>query len=310
MRSSDIGLSVMIFIVFAGLLAYAYASQGMENIKKNWPKYRCNPGVMPFAGVFGYDASENFSSCIGQIQQDMMGFLTMPMSFNLSMLGDLGGSITNSLGSIRGVISNIRSQITAIIGKVMAVFLNLMIQIQQILILVKDIIGKFVGVLAAVMHLLSTFVTLGDAIWKGTPGKIARAMCFHPKTVVQLESGEDKPMCDVYVGEVLKGGSRVCATMRISNLDEKGEPIECLYELQGGVGASKIKVSGSHLAYCKDSNKFKAVRHFSEADGVRVRDDVCTEFSCLITSNHLIPIGRWLFHDWEDNVGSKSKSPG
>ena len=27
------------------------------------------------------------------------------------------------------------------------------------------------------------------------------------------------------------------------------------------------------------------------------------EFSCLITSDHSIPIGEWLFHDWEDNSG-------
>ena len=26
----------------------------------------------------------------------------------------------------------------------------------------------------------------------------------------------------------------------------------------------------------------------------------CKELSCLITSDNTIPIGKWVFHDWED----------
>ena len=37
-------------------------------------------------------------------------------------------------------------------------------------------------------------------------------------------------------------------------------------------------------------------------------DVKCDELSCLITSNHTIPIGQWIFHDWEDNNGSPAKS--
>ena len=30
-------------------------------------------------------------------------------------------------------------------------------------------------------------------------------------------------------------------------------------------------------------------------------------FICLITSDHTIPLGNYIFHDWEDNNGSPSK---
>ena len=308
MKSSDIARALFIFIIFGGLLLYSTLAQGAAQVRKNWPKYRCNPAVMPFAGTFGYDSKQNFADCIGDIQKNMMGFLTMPMSFNLDALGDLGGGLTDAVGSIRGAISNLRSQITAVIGSVMAVFLNLMVQIQQMFILLKDMIGKFVGILATIMHLLSTMVTLGDAIWKGTPGKIARALCFHPDTLVCLSSGEMTKMCEVQAGDVLKGGGRVCATMGISNLDENGRPVECLYNLSGGEDGESVRVSGSHLVYDKRLEKFLPVRHLPVEAGATLSNEVCDTFSCLITSDHLIPIGTWLFHDWEDNVGSKSKS--
>ena len=40
------------------------ASSNVGDIKNNWPQYRCNPLVMPFAGYFGHDPAENFNECI------------------------------------------------------------------------------------------------------------------------------------------------------------------------------------------------------------------------------------------------------
>ena len=39
-------------------------SVGIKNIEDNWPTYRCNPVVMPFAGMFGQNAVTNFTYCI------------------------------------------------------------------------------------------------------------------------------------------------------------------------------------------------------------------------------------------------------
>ena len=36
-------------------------------------------------------------------------------------------------------------------------------------------------------------------------------------------------------------------------------------------------------------------------------DEEFLELACLITEQHTIPIGDYLFHDWEDNNGSASK---
>ena len=70
MKSSDITLSVFIFLVFIAMYFYNILAVGIKNVQDNWPEYRCNPMVMPFAGTFGHDAGQNFTYCIQTMQSD------------------------------------------------------------------------------------------------------------------------------------------------------------------------------------------------------------------------------------------------
>ena len=54
------------------------------------------------------------------------------------------------------------------------------------------------------------------------------------------------------------------------------------------------------LSYAEDKVEDSS---FSELTDIK-----CEKLTCLITSNHTIPIGGRIFHDWEDNNGSPSKS--
>ena len=53
MKGGDIGMTIMIFIIFILLFLFNILSAGINNIKKNWPEYRCNPMMMPFAKELG-----------------------------------------------------------------------------------------------------------------------------------------------------------------------------------------------------------------------------------------------------------------
>ena len=71
-----------------------------------------------------------------------------------------------------------------------------------------------------------------------------------------------------------------------------------------------IEVSGTHLIYKNEIEGFISVKELSD-----ISNELClpvdnspTELSCLITSNHTIPIKGMIFHDWEDNNGSKAKT--
>jgi len=58
-----------------------------------------------------------------------------------------------------------------------------------------------------------------------------------------------------------------------------------------------ILVTGSH--YIKDGNVYKQVKNFSGAEATTQVDPVV---SCIITNDHQVPVGDFIFWDWEDNL--------
>ena len=64
---------VILTVIQIIILIYVFLGGGISEILQNWPKYRCNPMMMPFAALFGYDASENFNYCMKNIFQSNAG---------------------------------------------------------------------------------------------------------------------------------------------------------------------------------------------------------------------------------------------
>jgi hypothetical protein len=115
--------------------------------------------------------------------------------------------------------------------------------------------------------------------------RFRRRRCFSPETEVQLKNGTTRQMKNLELGDVLINGSIVEATMKIKN---QSDPY---YKI------GDIHVTGSH--YVKDGNVYKQVRNFSKAE---LTDKVDSVVCCLVTNNHKIPVGDFMFWDWEDNL--------
>jgi len=241
-----------------------------------------------------------------------MAYLMQPLQYNLSILGETGSKLTSSLNDARAFISNIRSFITNIVQSIFSVFLNILIEFQRITINIKDLFNKLIGIMATLMFTLDGSIMTMNATWSGPPGQLVRALCFHPETILKLKDDSFICMKDIPLNSVLKNGSIVYAVMNISNVDKDGKCIESLYKIKGGENVSvnnknnDILVSGSHLVYDPTSTNFVQVEHLPQAEKTDIE---CKTFTCLITSNHIIPIGKWIFHDWEDNNGSAPKQP-
>jgi hypothetical protein len=119
---------------------------------------------------------------------------------------------------------------------------------------------------------------------KGKRGK--RRRCFSPETLIKLQNGDEVAMKDLKLGDVLVNGSVVKATMKIKNDNDP------YYKLPGS-----IHVTGSH--YIKDGDKYVQVKDFPGAELTTQTDPVV---SCLVTDDHKIPVGDFIFWDWEDNL--------
>ena len=81
MEIYDFFLTILIFILIGVIFLVNILSVGIKKVKENWPLYRCNPVVMPFAGIFDQDVTQNFSYCIQNLQISSMGELLKPLNW-------------------------------------------------------------------------------------------------------------------------------------------------------------------------------------------------------------------------------------
>jgi len=265
----------------------------LDNIKKDWPKYRCNPMFMPLSD----NISEDFTYCVQNMQTNYMGYLLSPLNYITSGLTDLGNELSGNIAGIRTMISTIRNFISEIIQNVFGVFLNLVVSFQKITISIKDLIGKIIGIVVTLMYVLDGSNKTMVSMWAGPMGQMVRNLghCFHPETKVKLANGNIVCMKDVPLGSILMNGSRVKSVMRVDNFAK-----EELYEIKGkGIMGESIYVTGSHYIQ-NPVGKFIQVKE--HPDAIKQNGVFTNEFACLITDDHRICIGGCIFWDWEDYI--------
>jgi len=303
MGSKDFIISIFIILVFTILSMGSVLTGGIEQVKREWPKYKCHPAVMPFANVFGHDTGDNFTACIRTLQSDYMGHLMQPIQYQLSMVSSLTGQLTGSLDVMRGGLSGITGSFGKTMGGVLQMFDGIKIEFVRFSTTLKDTLGKLSGTIITVLHATKGTVYTIKSAWNGGPGKAVRRLCFSPDTMVRLEDGSYRRFDQIKLGDVFDWtGSVVEATVELRNIGVDGLPIETMYRCDGTDGqTTDILVSGSHLMYNPLTEEFATVESMepTRAD-IHKTDETCETLHCLITSNNTIPIGPYIFHDWND----------
>jgi hypothetical protein len=260
-------------------------------IRENWPLYRCNPPYW----VFSENISEDFTYCVQNTQMNMMGYLLQPLNYMVSSLTSIGGQFNESINKIRLMFSSIRGFVSDIIQNVFGVFLNLIVEFQKIIISIKDMVGKMIGIVVTIMYVLDGSIKTMNSAWSGPPGQLVRAIgsCFHPYTEITLSNGQHCKMENAPLGAELQDGGKIFAVLKIDN--PKKEP---LYKIKGK--EQDIYVTGEHFVLDKtNDNKWVQVKDYKYAE---IQPDFIPEyFSCLITTNRRIKIDDEIFWDWEDD---------
>lgn len=285
-------------IAFGIYIAAVFYYSQLAIIKSNWPLYRCNPMYM----VLADNVEENFVYCIQSMQTSFMGYLLQPLTFITGSLTTMMGGFMGDIQNIRAMFNKIRTFFSNIIQSIFGIFLNLIIEFQRITIGIKDLIGKTIGIMVSLMYILDGSIKTMNSTWNGPPGQLVRALgkCFYPYTNIRLKNGEIKYIKDIDLGDILEDGSLVESVMKIDNSIEKIP----LYRIKSNENENEnefnayIYVTGSHLVFDSQQNKFIKVENYHKAEMTTFQIDW---FSCLITNTHNIVIGNEIFWDWEDH---------
>ena len=266
-----------------------YFKSALE-IRKNWPLYRCNPPYW----IFSENVSEDFTYCVQNTQTNMMGYLLQPINYMISSLTSIGGGLNESINNIRVMFSSIRNFVSDIIQNVFGVFLNMIVEFEKIIISIKDMVGKMIGIVVTIMYILDGSIKTMNSAWMGPPGQLVKSIgsCFDPNTILTLADGTQYTMETIPLGAELKGGSKIFAVLKIDNILK-----EPLYKIVSG--NQSIFVTGKHFVFNNTTNKWVQVKDYNKAE---IQNDLIPEyFSCVITTNRHIRIEDELFWDWEDD---------
>jgi hypothetical protein len=163
------GSQIFLFVILSVvvLLVYSYCSVMLkvQPIKDDWANQRCNPKVIPFAGFINKPpgksvidfTQENFTQCVQGILKSITGYAVQPITYTTNVLQNMYLVIANDIQGVRNMINNVRNSMQTISSEIMSRILNTTIPLQQIIIGMKDAMGKIQGVLTA-----GLFTSLGS----------------------------------------------------------------------------------------------------------------------------------------------------
>ena len=163
----DILKVCLVIFLFMSAVTYFQIQNKLQEVKRDWPEYRCRPDVMPFAGWInapeGVDpldyTKQNFMECSATSTK---GVFDKPMT----MVYTVFNVIMNIFKKILEVIEQLRLFLNKIRDTLRELFLAIFNRIQNIIIPVQMMLIKMVDFFEKIKGILATFLlTFVGVLW-------------------------------------------------------------------------------------------------------------------------------------------------
>ena len=160
-HGGDILFSFLTLLIVWCVFTYLALKKKQKFYKKNWPKYRCDPSITPFAGFLNPPPGSNFKEkmdytvknyaiCNMNILQSNVGLFTKPITGFQNMIASLIVIALSSLDFLRNIYIIIKDSVMVIIKTLFDKFANIMIQMQIWLANLKDTFLKLGGTMMSI----------------------------------------------------------------------------------------------------------------------------------------------------------------
>ena len=142
--------SIVFVLAFFCLFSYVHISGKFAEIRKDWPNQRCNPQVIPFAGLINRSpdktilesTADNFSNCTTTILTEITGDFLTPLYSVTSFLKSMVTTVINDVDIIRNKIGSIGDNIKSIDRQIMGRIFNFLMPIKVFFMKFRDMLAK------------------------------------------------------------------------------------------------------------------------------------------------------------------------
>jgi hypothetical protein len=271
---------------------YAIQSFGnYEEIKKNWSKYRCMPHVMPFAGLYGANTSDNFNYCMKNMFSGFGGEMLAPFYGIMGFFTKTLMGLLDSINSMRVMLATLVGGITTIFSEFTERLSMFFTHIRLTSMRMRQLMGRVVGIMFSVMYMgmsgVMSAMNFGDTVLF----RFLDTFCFAPETLVKIDGCNNRiPISQVKIGDSI-GGNRVSA---VFNFLADGQSM-CKFVNH----TEPIIVSTNHYVqgtggWIEAGKHPEAQFHPDWAGGAE------RPLICLNIENHQFQIGPYTFCDYDE----------
>ena len=168
-----VGVTTVVAVIAS---TYLFALAQLDHIKKNWVQYRCNPIYMPVAGMVGDDVFSNFTRCTMKGFHDYAGFMMDPVMQQFDTVNETLEEVGGALGDMRSMMASTRGGFLGIIGSVFGKIQNTMSSIQYIIIRMRTLMSRIMGIMMSFMLIFYTGMETGQSVINGPIYKTFEAL--------------------------------------------------------------------------------------------------------------------------------------
>ena len=277
---------VLTFVLSLGIVLLLGLGTSQE-VSQNWSKYRCQPHIMPVAGLYGYNAQENIEFCLKSV------FLKEAPGV-LAPIYEASSSLNSAMSSAGGGLLSVRKTLTGLTDGISSVVRSFNRRIQLIMQTLKGkfenlehLMGRVVALFYAIMYSGITALAAGSTFAKGTVGTFLNTFCFPAGTPVLCEGGIYKPIEQLVVGDLLESYSATRNAVESTFIFDGSKTQMC--EIEG------VIVSTNHFVRYRGNwilaGKHPAARPAASYDRIY----------CLNTSLHRFWVRHLLVADFEES---------
>ena len=280
----------VIFTIIQTLILYfVFAGSGIAEITKNWPKYRCNPMIMPFASLFGYDATENFNYCMKNIFSANAGTVLAPLYGIMANFTDIVGTVSNVANSFRLLIANLLHGMERLMSSFRDRFRTILFSIRTSFMKIQSLMGRVYSTFYAVVFMGLSALKAADNLAHNDLVTFMMEFCFPPDTPIMLEDGIELPLSMIKIGD------------RLAPVNGEVPIVTSLFMFDGSktsmVRIGETVVSAKHYMYYPPLNSWIEAGDHPYATA----EPSSPILFCLNTSSHELRIRNDIFSDYDES---------
>jgi hypothetical protein len=294
--------SFLIVTISLSIIAYIFGTYFIQlGEGSDWNEIRCQPHIMPIAGLYGYDVQENFNYCmnsqfneqakqyLGPVYQLFGGFVGV-----LGTLVEVSQKVKLAFATMFGGVKTIMQEFTE---RLKLFFIRIEVMSQRM----KMLMYRVYSVMFAVIFMATSGLTAVSNFGGTVLFDVIDTFCFDPTTAIHIQRKGFEgvvSISNVQLGDVLGDGGKVTS---VFSFLADGQAMVRLCDSRDC--ADGVLVSTNHYVQFNDK-WIRSDEHPLADPAGRWAGGTAAPLICLNTTTNCIPINGFLFRDYDETAAA------